>query len=289
MVIPIHTTKQPTYVNPCCFACGFLSYLYAPSWSWTSVRGRIAPFTKVVLEQLVVVLSVGIKSAHNDQFGRLVGGSLSLSGVLFKFPSLTQIMGDWGSFSENSKFDDWALSLDHCGQDYCENETWFLPLAKAPPASTRRGLDICEILIRRAITTLAIPVFTRVGITPDVKGLDTTQRTESLMKLKTYDHWAESRTETICQTLENWHVTGRDDLCKFLNIARLLGLDFHSEQDSTDSSILLGAHEHTRGDALGGLPDRQKCETSDHSKLLSRSSWEGFTVAGTHNPAGKTW
>ncbi|KAH6869670.1 heterokaryon incompatibility protein-domain-containing protein [Thelonectria olida] len=135
----------------------------APSWSWASVDGPVYPFTTSIDAPLVEILDVQTQSISGDQFGQLTGGHLTVRGILFEFPPLAAFMDDLERFRDRPRFDDWAMSLDDCGDDYYKNKTWFLPLAVAPAASRRLNLEICGILIQEMDDCSETTVFTRVG------------------------------------------------------------------------------------------------------------------------------
>ncbi|KAF4458667.1 heterokaryon incompatibility [Fusarium albosuccineum] len=147
--VDMNTTRYATYI--------------APSWSWASVKGPVYPFSDVITEPLVDILAVETQPRDGDHFGQLKGGTLTMGGVMFKFPPLTLLMGDWDSFTRNASSDEWALGLDDCGKHYYESETWFLPLALAPDVSPREGLDIPGILLQKATESSTRSKFTRVG------------------------------------------------------------------------------------------------------------------------------
>ncbi|KAF5013963.1 hypothetical protein FDECE_51 [Fusarium decemcellulare] len=135
----------------------------APSWSWASVEGPIQYFHYIITAPLVDVLSVETQPRNGDHFGQLEGGTLTMYGVMFEFPSLTLLMGDWDSLSSDVRFNELALSLDDCGKHYYEFETWFLPLAQAHGPSFEQGLDIHGILLQKATESSTTSNFTRVG------------------------------------------------------------------------------------------------------------------------------
>jgi len=98
---------------------------------------------------LAEIISASTIPASIDPFGKLVGGELNLRCVLFKTPSLRDIVEGKDDYSEKVEFDDWALSLDDCGEEFYDTETFFLPLAESPDASHRENLELCGILVQK--------------------------------------------------------------------------------------------------------------------------------------------
>jgi hypothetical protein len=82
----------------------------------------------------------------DDPFGQLSGGLLVLKGMLFGVPDPNALMElDRAHFA-----DDWAFSLDDCGDEYYANDTYFIPLAESPDASRVQTLTICGLLVQYA-------------------------------------------------------------------------------------------------------------------------------------------
>lgn len=66
--------------------------------------------------------------------------------MLFDVPDLNTLM-----YPDRNKFaDDWAFSLDDCGEEYYANNTYFIPLAESPDASRVQTLTICGLLVQYA-------------------------------------------------------------------------------------------------------------------------------------------
>ncbi|RMJ14871.1 hypothetical protein CDV36_005460 [Fusarium kuroshium] len=137
----------------------------APSWSWASVKGIILPFDdKKIDVALVDVLGVETEPTNGDPFGQLCGGTLTLDGVLFKFPHISEMLLDHRNFRQKPSYNGDALALDDCGvDDYGSLDTWFLPLAVSSAASKHPDLNICGIILQKARGTSETAAYTRIG------------------------------------------------------------------------------------------------------------------------------
>jgi hypothetical protein len=135
----------------------------APSWSWTSVQVPVDTFDGQISHSLVEILSASTTSQNQDPFGKLLGGELRLNCALFKVPSLREMIEDRENYEDKVEHDDWAFSLDDCGDDYFDLSTYFLPLAESPDFSPRDNLHIGGIFVQMDINCGQKRAFQRIG------------------------------------------------------------------------------------------------------------------------------
>ncbi|RSL66577.1 hypothetical protein CEP54_003737 [Fusarium duplospermum] len=122
------------------------------------------PSTEAFDVPLVDVLSVDTQPNNGDHFGQLCGGSLTLDGVLFEFPRISDMLLDHPNFVRKTSYNVDALALDDCGvDDYGGSDTWFLPLAVTSAASRHPGLNICGIILQKARGNSETAAYTRIG------------------------------------------------------------------------------------------------------------------------------
>lgn len=103
----------------------------------------------------------------DDLLGQLSGGVLVLKGMLFTVLDLKALT----EIDKDDYLDNWAFSLDDCGDEYHTNNTYFVSLAESPDAWRVKRLRICGILVQDAKQNQTTEtVFQRVGfaiVAPD--------------------------------------------------------------------------------------------------------------------------
>ncbi|RSM19465.1 hypothetical protein CDV31_001625 [Fusarium ambrosium] len=136
----------------------------APSWSWTSVKGISLPFSGTIDLPLVVVLKVETQPRNGDPFGQVCGGCLTLNGVLFEFPRISEMLLHHRNFLQKPSYKGHALAFDDCGiDDYGCLDSWFLPLAVASEEARYADLTIWGIILQKTTGLSEAVAYTRVG------------------------------------------------------------------------------------------------------------------------------
>jgi hypothetical protein len=82
---------------------------------------------------------------------------------MFKVPSLRKIVEDRENYEDTVEHDDWAFSIDDCGEDCFDLETYFLPLAESSDFSDKINLDFGGILAQRDSNCGQKRAFQRIG------------------------------------------------------------------------------------------------------------------------------
>jgi hypothetical protein len=122
------------------------------------------PFDGEISHSLVSILSASTTSQNQDPYGKLLSGELRLRCALFKVPSVREMVVERKNYEDKADYDNWALSIDSCEEDFLDLETYFLPLAESPYFSTlREDLVIGGILVQQDSNCGQERAFQRVG------------------------------------------------------------------------------------------------------------------------------
>lgn len=131
----------------------------APSWSWASMKGRIAPYVYIRpdVPTMIQILDARVERISSDMMGQVSGGYLKLRGWLKKFSILKEKrkfrLGlpdfELPQSADAAQFDEY--------RQLPESEAWFLPVVGIGP-----WLE-CEVLGLMLLETGRKDEFRRVG------------------------------------------------------------------------------------------------------------------------------
>jgi hypothetical protein len=83
---------------------------------------------------------------------------------MFKVPSLRKMVEGRENYEDTLEYDDWALSIDDCGENCFDLETYFLPLAESAEFwLLSEDLVIGGILVQQGSNLGRERAFQRVG------------------------------------------------------------------------------------------------------------------------------